>query len=170
MKETYDPTEESVNPPLRSNYAEYRAAKYPPRKKERISRANKIFLIDLAVIALFGMMIFLFRPYLISPNRVGDWKFSASASITDDNWIRLIITAKPIGPSKPDTVPEFRITLFYEGNEWQTDHFLTQSNVIPTEDGLQWILMPFPMSKTEKISVRIGDKTDSAEWIVSVEK
>lgn len=170
MKETYDPAEESKSAPLRSNYAEYRASKFPPQKKDRISRANKIFLIDLAVIALFGMMIFLFRPYLISPNRVGDWKFSASASVTEDNWIRLIVTAKPVGTKKPDSVPELNISLFYEGNEWQTERFLTQDNVIPTEEGLQWILLPFPMSETEKISVRIGNETDSTEWIVSVEK
>lgn len=170
MKETYDPSEESRIPHMRADYRQYREAKKPPRKKERLSRANKIFLIDLAMIALFGMMIFLFRPYLISPNRVGGWKFSASASITDENWIRLIVTAKPVSEEKPDNPPEVRISLFYEGNEWKTDDFLNRSNVIPTEDGLQWILYPFPVSETEKISVRIENESESAEWIVSLDK
>lgn len=170
MKEIYDPAEESQSTPLRSNYAEYRASKHPSPPKDRLSRANKIFLIDLAVIALFGMMIFLFRPYLISPNRIGDWTFSASASMTEDNWIRIIVTAKPVSEIKTQNPPEVRVSLFYEGNEWNTDDFLNQTNVIPIEDGLQWILYPFPVSQTEKIAVRIENESESAEWIVSLDK
>lgn len=169
MKETHDPQNETTAP-LHSDYRSYRSIKHVPQKKERLSRANKIFLIDLGMIAIFAMMIFLFRPYMISPNKIGNWKFSASASLTEDEWIQLIISAKPIDKTKSSDLSECRLSLFYEGSEWKSERFLTKSDAVPTENGIQWLFLPFPMSETEKISVRLESESESTEWIVSIEK
>lgn len=167
MKEIYDPVEESKNCPRRSNYQEYRNLRHPPEKKNGISRGNKIFLIDLAMIAIFGAMIFFFRPYLISPHRIGDFTFSAKATATEDNWIQLIISAHSVKEPAPPLPPVFELEIFYEGIQWKIDNFLEDS--IQTEKGFQWILKPFPLSQTEKISILIRKDDKQTDWVLDIE-
>lgn len=168
MKETFDPSENSQPSPLRADYRRYRAKKFPERKKERLSRGNKILLLDLAMIAFFGMLIFLFRPYLISPNRVGDFKFTASADVAENGFVRVILTAEPVAAEKPKTVPPFSVTLFYEGIEWTAS--IDNLSAVPTEKGFQWTLLPFPKSETSKISLTVSNKDESTELIITVRK
>lgn len=168
MKETFDPSENSQPSPLRADYRRYRAEKFPERKKERLSRGNKILLLDLAMIAFFGMLIFLFRPYLISPNRVGDFKFTASADVAENGFVRVILTAEPVAAEKPKTVPPFSVTLFYEGIEWTAS--VDNLSAVATEKGFQWTLLPFPKSETSKISLTVSNKDESTELIITVRK
>ena len=168
MKETFDPSENSQPSPLRADYRRYRAEKFPERKKERLSRGNKILLLDLAMIAFFGMLIFLFRPYLISPNRVGDFKFTASADVAENGFVRVILTAEPVTAERPKSVPPFSVTLFYEGIEWSAP--IDNLSAVPTEKGFQWTLLPFPKSETSKISLTVSNKDESTELIITVRK
>ena len=166
MKETFDPSENRSPLHLRADYRAYRFGKFPEKKKERLSRGNKILLLDLAMIAFFGMMIFLFRPYLISPNRVGDFKFSASADVSGNGFVRVILTAEPVTAERPKSVPPFSVTLFYEGIEWSAP--IDNLSAVATEKGFQWTLLPFPKSGTSKISLTVSDEDESTEFIITV--